>query len=240
MASAAWKQREIQQREKTIIEVARKLLLKQGYFALTMDRLVAHTEYSKGTLYQHFSSKEDVLAAIEAEADVVRSSFFDRAAKFRGNARERMTCLGYAYELYFTLYPGHFNSERIIEAPEVQEKISPKRRFNAKSQDEHCFKVMLEMIFSAEIEGNLRLPKGMTAQALCFNLWSATSGAYSKLAAHFELPNMTQKELLLSVRRNTWHLLDGYRWHPLSSEVDYEKIIKRARREIFPQEVPSR
>jgi hypothetical protein len=166
----------------------------------------------------------------------VRSSFFDRAAKFPGNARERMTCLGYAYELYFTLYPGHFNSERIIEAPEVQEKISPKRRMSAKSQDEHCFKVMLEMISSAEIEGNLRFPKGLSAQALCFNLWSATSGAYSKLAAHFELPGMTQKELLLSVRHNTWLLLDGYRWKPLSSEVDYEKVIKRARKLIFPEQ----
>jgi AcrR family transcriptional regulator len=236
MASAAWKQREIQQREKTIIEVARKLLLEHGYFALTMDRIVAHTEYSKGTLYQHFSSKEDVLAAIEAEADVVRSRFFDRAAKFKGNARERMTCLGYAYELYFSLYPGHFNSERIIEAPEVQEKISPKRRVSAKSQDEHCFKVMIEMISSAESEGKLRLPKALSAQALCFNLWSATSGAYSKLAAHFELPGMTQKELLLSVRHNTWLLLDGYRWKPLSTEFDYEKIIKRARKEIFPGE----
>jgi AcrR family transcriptional regulator len=238
MASAAWKQREIQQREKTILEVARKLLLEHGYFALTMDRIVTQTEYSKGTLYQHFSSKEDVLAAIEAEADLVRSRFFDRAARFQGNARERMTCLGYAYELYFTLYPGHFNSERIIEAPEVQEKISPKRRFSAKSQDEHCFKVMLDMISSAETEGNLRLPKGLSAPALCFNLWSATSGAYSKLAAHFELPGMTQKQLLLSVRQNTWLMLDGYRWKPLSSEVDYRKVITRARKEVFPQEAP--
>jgi AcrR family transcriptional regulator len=238
MASAAWKQREIQQREKTIIEVARKLLLEHGYYALTMDRIVANTEYSKGTLYQHFSSKEDVLAAIEAEADVVRSNFFDRAAKFKGNARERMTCLGYAYELYFTLYPGHFNSERIIEAPEVQEKISPKRRMSAKSQDEHCFKVMLEMISNAETEGNLQLPKGLSSQALCFNLWSTTSGAYSKLAAHFELPGMTQKELLLSVRHNTWLMLDGYRWKPLSSKVDYGKIINRARKEIFTEKGP--
>jgi AcrR family transcriptional regulator len=236
MASAAWKQREIQQREKAILEVARGLLLEHGYFAMTMDRIVENTEYSKGTLYQHFSSKEDVLAAIEAEADVVRSNFFDRAARFKGNARERMTCLGYAYELYFTLYPGHFNSERIIEAPEVQEKISPQRRVSAKSQDEHCFKVMLEMISSAEAEGNLRLPKSLSAQALCFNLWSATSGAYSKLAADFGLPGMTKNELLLSVRHNTWLLLDGYRWKPLSSEVNYEKVIKRARKEIFREE----
>jgi AcrR family transcriptional regulator len=237
MASATWKQRELQLRERTIIKVARKLLLKHGYLGLTMERIVAHTEYSKGTIYQHFSGKEDVLAAIEAEADIVRSSFFDRAAKFQGNARERMTCLGYAYELYFTLYPGHFNSERMIEAPEVQQRISPKRRLSAKSQDEHCFKVMVDMISAAETEKNLRLPKNMTPQALCFSLWSATSGAYSKLAAHFELPGMTQNELLLSVRHNTWLLLDGYHWKPLSSEVDYGEIIKRARKEIFPQEV---
>jgi AcrR family transcriptional regulator len=200
-----------------------------------MDQIASQIEYSKGTLYQHFSCKEEVLAAIDAESDAIRSSFFDRAARFAGCARERLTCLGYAYELYFVKYPNHFNCERIIESPEVQQKISPKRRSSAKSQDQHCFQVMYEMIADAHREGNLQIGSTMSPEKLCFNLWATTSGAFSKLAANFELPGVSSEELLLSVRHHIWLALDGYQWRPLSTEFDYNTVITRSRTEIFSE-----
>ena len=46
------------------------MLLERGYLGLTMDRIAKATEYSKGTIYHHFSSKEVLL---EALVDQVRS-----------------------------------------------------------------------------------------------------------------------------------------------------------------------
>ena len=58
------KQREIAQREDLILETARKMLLERGYLGLTMDRIAEEIEYSKGTVYQHFSSKEDLISTL--------------------------------------------------------------------------------------------------------------------------------------------------------------------------------
>ena len=67
METLSRKQREIQEREALILEVAREMLLERGYLGVTMDRIAQAIEYSKGTVYQHFSSKEDVLVALAGQ-----------------------------------------------------------------------------------------------------------------------------------------------------------------------------
>ncbi|MDH4361855.1 MAG: TetR/AcrR family transcriptional regulator, partial [Nitrospirota bacterium] len=61
MAVSERKKREYTQRESLIIDAARKLLLDRGYLDLNMDQIADVTEYSKGTIYQHFSCKEEIL-----------------------------------------------------------------------------------------------------------------------------------------------------------------------------------
>ena len=61
MSTLARKKREFVQREELILETARRLLLEVGYLELTMDLIARKIEYSKGTIYQHFSSKEEIL-----------------------------------------------------------------------------------------------------------------------------------------------------------------------------------
>jgi len=50
------KQREIATREQLILDTAQNILHEQGYSHLTMERIAEATEYSKGTIYYHFSS----------------------------------------------------------------------------------------------------------------------------------------------------------------------------------------
>src|SRR3984885_3865421 len=84
------KQREIQGREGRILEVARTMIVEDGYHGLSMDRIAEALEYSKGTIYQHFSCKEDILMALANQAIERRLEMFRRAAAFRGKSRERM------------------------------------------------------------------------------------------------------------------------------------------------------
>src|SRR5580698_969718 len=99
------KQREIQGREARILEVASKMIVQDGYHGLSMDRIAEALEYSKGTIYQHFSCKEDVLMALVNQAMERRLDLFRRAAAYRGSSRERMSAIGVAAELFFRLYP---------------------------------------------------------------------------------------------------------------------------------------
>jgi AcrR family transcriptional regulator len=55
------KERQQQLREDAIIEMAQKLLFEQGFNALNMDELASRVGISKATLYQHFSSKDELV-----------------------------------------------------------------------------------------------------------------------------------------------------------------------------------
>jgi AcrR family transcriptional regulator len=53
-----------QQRRDELMEAAQRLFLKQGVGATTIDQIAAGADIAKGTFYLHFSSKEDLLAAL--------------------------------------------------------------------------------------------------------------------------------------------------------------------------------
>ncbi|HPV38223.1 MAG TPA: helix-turn-helix domain-containing protein, partial [Candidatus Hydrogenedentes bacterium] len=58
------KQREIREREERLLDVARELILAQGYHGLTMARIGNRLGVAKATVYQHFSCKEEVIIAL--------------------------------------------------------------------------------------------------------------------------------------------------------------------------------
>jgi AcrR family transcriptional regulator len=57
-----------EQREYEILDAARRLLAERGYDELTMDDLAGAVGISKPTLYQHFKSKDDLIAHVVMSA----------------------------------------------------------------------------------------------------------------------------------------------------------------------------
>ena len=51
-----------------MLETARRLLLEIGYNGLTMERIAEAAEYSKGTIYNHFPCKEEIIAELAARS----------------------------------------------------------------------------------------------------------------------------------------------------------------------------
>ena len=58
------REREREQRRKTILKSARKLFFKQGYNPVTVSNIAKKAELSKGAIYLYFSSKEEICAQI--------------------------------------------------------------------------------------------------------------------------------------------------------------------------------
>ena len=81
------KQREIQDREKQILAIARPILLEEGYQALGMERLAEKMQYAKGTLYNHFPHKEEIVAALVIESLELRRKLFEQASVASSDAR---------------------------------------------------------------------------------------------------------------------------------------------------------
>ncbi len=58
------KERQRQERERLILQAAQELLFERGYHDMSIDDLAARVGISKGTVYLHFASKEDLVLAL--------------------------------------------------------------------------------------------------------------------------------------------------------------------------------
>ena len=60
---ASLRDRQRQMRENAILEATHRLLAEKGYQGMTMDDLATRVGIAKGSLYQHFKSKEELIGA---------------------------------------------------------------------------------------------------------------------------------------------------------------------------------
>jgi AcrR family transcriptional regulator len=231
------KQREVQDREGRILQLARSMIVQDGYHGLSMDRIAEAMEYSKGTIYLHFPNKEDILIALVNQTMERRLDLFRRAAAFRGRSRERITAVGAACEVFFAVDPDHIQIENTIRISSVREKTSEKRRLCLESCEARCCEVVRGVIRDAVAAGDLRLSEDYGVEDLGFGLWSIAFGGYSIAATSPSLADLGIHKPLLAIRGNFVRLLDGVGWKPLSSEVDLVPLVERIKHELFAVEL---
>ena len=63
-APRSLKEKQRQEREALILQVAEEVLMEKGYYETSIDEIAARVGIAKGTVYLHFQSKEDLFAAI--------------------------------------------------------------------------------------------------------------------------------------------------------------------------------
>ncbi|GCE49355.1 TetR family transcriptional regulator [Thermosporothrix hazakensis] len=62
------KEKQRQERERLILAAAEEVFTQKGYHEASVDEIAARVGIAKGTIYLHFSSKEEILAAIFARS----------------------------------------------------------------------------------------------------------------------------------------------------------------------------
>lgn len=235
MNTATRKQRELQQREEQILEVSRPMLVREGYHGLNMNRIAEALQYSKGTIYNHFRCKEEIIIALVIQTMEKRSEMFQRAAAFQGCSRERIQSVGMAVELFVRLFPDHFKVEQIIRSASIWEKTSEKRRAVMRSCEQRCMGIVGGVVRDAIAQGDLQLD-GMAVEDLVFGLWSMSYGALSIISTSESLEELGISEPFSAFRTNINTLLDGFGWRPLFGEQDYEQVRQRIQVEVFSDE----
>ncbi len=237
MATLNRRQREFAQREEFIIDAAGKMLLERGYIGLNMDRIAEATEYSKGTIYQHFTCKEDLIAAVILRTIQVRGALFARAATFPGRSRERLTAIGVADELFYSVYPDHARIEQVTKVESIWDKASDERRNACHTGDTSCMAVVQGVARDAVASGDLVVPQGCTLDDLLFGLWAMSVGARTIIVQGVPLNGFENPDPQMMLHRNFQLFLDGYNWKPFSTEWDYARTIERARQEVFANDI---
>lgn len=235
METAERKRRDMRRREELFLDRARSVLLKHGYHGLTMDRIAKATGYSRGTIYQHFGCKEDIIVALVTRGMERRLAMMERCGAFRGRSRERMQVIGEAVELFTRLFPDDARILLLGNGEVIVQKASEKSLRGMRTCLERSMAVAAGIVRDAIAQGDLVLTRA-TPEEVVFHLWAIAEGGYavaSSLTPPFEawIPDP-----FAAVNNGYEALCDGYGWRPLSTEWDFEATRRRIRREIFPEE----
>jgi AcrR family transcriptional regulator len=224
------------ERELEIIKTAGDLVLKLGYYRLNIGRIATALNISRATIYQYFSSKEDLLFALAGECLEKRLALLHRAATFHGRTRERMLAVGEAGELATRLYPDEMHITHLIRTQASLARATPERQVRVRTAQSQGIGIVLAIIRDAIAQEDLVMPVDASAESLCFGFWTVMVGGYSALDGALALSDMGLRDVYGAVRCNYHLLADGYGWRPLSSEWDYNAVIARVRETVFPRE----
>ncbi len=236
MSTLSPKKQEIADRESRILELARRMVLGGGYHGLGLDGLATELGVSRGTIYNHFKCKEEIILALLVETMDKRREMFQRAASYREVPRIRMAAIGVAAELFVRLYPDHFQVEQIVKSDSIWDKTTQERRALVKGCQMQCVGIVAGVVRDGVAQGHLTLEEDMTPEALVFGLWSMTEGAYSIIATSDAVAELGILEPFPAIRRNIQKMLDGFGWAPLSAEIDFDATMEKVVKEVFAQE----
>jgi len=225
------------QRETELIELARSLVEKACLTTLTIDKLVAASPYSKGTIYKHFVGKEDLLLAICNTCVQEIQALFVRALSFKGNSREKMVAVMVSYIIWAKLHPSQLFAVLSAHSPSVAACSSDQR-----NQEHHEYESQLMALMNCEIDkaieaGDLTLPQGISYEQVTFSMWSAAWGAMALIMSKGSSVKLQPMILERESFNNARLILDGYGWNPLSSKWDYQQTIRKITHEIFQPEI---
>lgn len=212
-----------QQREQQLLELAQQILRQDGFTGLTMDRLASLSDVSKGTLYNHFSSKEDVLTALSVDSLQRLLQLFQYASTFSGHSRERALALHHAYHKFSAAEPTLFLCLLSAATPGVMEKSSPARLQQRQQLEMQLLQYCQLVLSEALADGSLQLPVGVSLEQWSFINWALAFGCNALfvplrqlgLFADLAAPHVNLHSINL--------LFDGMGWLPLSSGWDYQQ-----------------
>lgn len=227
------KDRERASREALILEHAARLLIRDGYQDLNLDELAQAVEYSKGTLYLHFESKEDLALAVATRVCQERADLFDRATRFTGRTRERMRAIGFACCHFAVHHRDYFNLEMMLKSDSFWEKASEERRRQHGLQAARLLHSTSAIVNDAIHAGDL--PRTTRVQDVVFSLISITLGSHlAAMEPDIQLL-CALNDPIEALRRNQDTVCDGWHWKPLFKDWDYKATDRRIHREIFPE-----
>lgn len=231
------KEQSIVNRELDLLEVAEGIMEHEGFSGLTMDKLVAACDYSKGTVYNHFANKEDLFCALSIQGMRFILALMKRAQTMNGNSREKCLALFYAQWLYSKLHVTGSLCVLMVKTPAVLERASA-GRISIQQELEQEITILVDGIIEQAIaSGDIKQDNRLDVANICFALWSLSFGSNALLSAAQETNAVARLRMSEALLFNSNILLDGLGWSPSSTCWDYQATWHRIGQEVFAVEV---
>jgi AcrR family transcriptional regulator len=121
------KERQRQEREWLILQAAEELLIERGYHETSIDDIAARVGISKGTVYLHFASKEDLVVALVEHGRRQFLAALDGILSTPGTPREKLYAI--LRLVYGNMSDQHVHHLRmILQRPELMSRLVEARQ----------------------------------------------------------------------------------------------------------------
>lgn len=222
------KERQKALREQLFLDKAAELIAKEGILQLQMAPLAKACDYATGTLYQHFSSKEDLLLALVGRNSNDQLQLFRGIANLAISSREKLVALCVADHMGRQQHPSHSRLEQYVFTEAVWQNASLSRRemllANSKPLAELVSRIVQQAIDDAE------LPVGSNADDLSVASWALCLGRTTLEQTEGLLAAFSGKQDPLQRYRHIHMLLNGMQWQPIVDPAESAFIAAQVSR----------
>ncbi len=235
MGTTERKQREFEQRERLFLEKAEALIRAEGLMNLQMTRLAESCDYATGTLYQHFSSKEDLLVALAGASSECHVGMFQRIQAWQASPRDRMFAVAVCDADYTLKNPVHTKLVQYVFTQAVWENASEQRRKAALSQCDPIGEVVSTIVRDAIDRGELPAT-GQREMELALGPWCLCEGMHSLIRTQGLLESCGIEKPQQLLFRQVHIYLNGMDWQPLMDLNDnkaIDRLVERIRAEVI-------
>jgi AcrR family transcriptional regulator len=237
MGTTERKQREFELREKMFLDKAEELIRTDGLMNLQMARLADACDYATGTLYQHFTSKEDLLVALACASSAGHVAVFQRLGHWQAVTRDRMFAVVVCDADYAHNNPVHTRLMQYVFTQAVWENASEQRRAVTLAHCDPISEVVSTIVREAIKCGDLPA-SGRPEMELALGPWCLSEGMHHLISTQglLEACGIKNPRQLLFQQVHTY--LNGMNWQPLMDLADseaIEKLVDRIRAEVIEQ-----
>jgi len=230
------KQREIANRHALFLEIAESILVEEGFHLLSMERIAELAEYSKGTVYQHFTCKEEILIQLCIECMTQLHTMFVKAAQFEGSQRDRLIAIFYAHQLWARTDNNRADMMLHLSMHGVREKVTEQSLHQHDELEQNLVGLVNRIVHQAIEEGELPKHKHIQPAEIVFGAWSLSFGGQILQVSDLPLEELGFSNADMSMLRTLNIMLDGLNWQPLHNEAQFKKLLKKFSTSLFADE----
>jgi AcrR family transcriptional regulator len=214
------------EREELILSVALSLLKESGLNGLTMQAIADRTEYSKGTIYQHFSCKEDVLAKLVIRCGQRLISLIDLALANSHGLRHKVVMVSWAFFINAELESETASLVSMVKSPEFQTKISDAQQADLSIIDQSILSRVIGLFTQQTDIGADKVKVG------AFGWWAMKWGVQDVLVNDWEMSKLGFDDPKHYFFESLHVFLDGLGVQRDEFSHDFEKVQAQAK-QIF-------
>lgn len=168
------KQREFEKRKNLILSIAQELFSKSGFVGVTLDDIAAKIEFSKGTIYSHFDSKEEIFAQILlAQLNNLLGMLQDSSRSSQTADEGIRRCL-HAYRQFYQQNPEYFQLLFLVDIYSNRYRIPEPLLEEIQMQKIACLQEFQKVLARGISAGELQ--RHHSAKELAFVLWGMLNG----------------------------------------------------------------